>query len=89
MHDVDAAPASCAFVGPLRYTGLGRFLPWYRSHTCACDEKEKQIIARAPTTKEKDEADIAHVRSVCDKLFGAFERARTLAPLVKEFEAIK
>ena len=55
----------------------------------ACDEKEKQIVARAPTTKENDAADIAHVRSICDKLFVVFEHARTLAPLVKEFEAIK
>jgi uncharacterized lipoprotein YajG len=55
----------------------------------ACDEKEKQIVARPPTTKDKDIADVAHVRKICDKLFNAFENARTLAPLVKEFEAIK
>ena len=61
----------------------------YKLTVETCDEREKRILARPPTTEAADRAAIEDVRATCDQLFSVFETARTLVPLVKNLEAVK
>ena len=54
-----------------------------------CDAKEKAVVARQVSTLEKDKADIAAIRQICDEIFTSFEQARTVAPMFQKLEAIK
>lgn len=54
----------------------------------ACDAKEKAIVAREVSTIEKDKADIAAVRAICDNIYSTFDQARNLVPLVQKLEGI-
>lgn len=54
-----------------------------------CDAKEKAIIARPPSTLERDKADIAHVREVCEQIFATFEQTSKLSALVDQLELIR
>lgn len=53
-----------------------------------CDAREKAIVARPVSTIEKDKADIAAVRQICDSIYAAFESARSIAPLVEQLEKV-
>jgi hypothetical protein len=50
--------------------------PSYELSVTACDEAEATVIARDGTTYEEDRESIAAIRSVCDRIFGAFETVR-------------
>lgn len=61
----------------------------YKLAVEACDAQEKRVIARSPTTIERDRIDIAKIRDICDRIFAAFEDVRAVVPLVRELEGIK
>lgn len=50
--------------------------PSYTLAIEACDEAEQVIIARTGTTYDSDVIAIASIRSVCDRVFGAFDALR-------------
>jgi len=57
-----------------------------------CDAREKAIIARpgiSPADRARDEADLTKVRALCDRIFLAFEEARTVTPLMRELQRMK
>lgn len=50
--------------------------PSYALAVEACDEAEWVIVRREGTTAEADAAAIAHIRTTCNRVFGAFEALR-------------
>lgn len=55
----------------------------------ACDARERQIVERQGSTQQKDEADIAEVRSVCDQIFEVLLATERLAPLVQKLHGME
>lgn len=53
-----------------------------------CDAREQRVIARQGSTEDKDRADLAKVRRICDKIFMAFDGARNIGPLVEELQQL-
>ena len=42
----------------------------------SCDEAEGAVVERQGSTYEEDVASLTSIRSVCDRVFGAFEAVR-------------
>jgi hypothetical protein len=54
-----------------------------------CDQRERAIVTRPPTTLEKDKEDLAKVREICDRIFQVFNQTRKVRLLIGELEQIQ